>query len=39
MLLPHTFIPMDEEFYKVRKHYYRCFTAGGIEVFGRDMIC
>lgn len=38
MLLPHIFIPMDEEFYKVRKHYYRCFTAGGLKCL-EDMIC
>lgn len=23
MLLPHTFVSMDEEFYKERKRYYR----------------
>ena len=31
MLLPHTFIPVDEEFYKVRKRYHRCFTAGELK--------
>lgn len=31
MLLPHTFLSVDEEVYKVRKHYYGCFTAGELE--------
>lgn len=31
MLLPRTSFPVDEEFYKVPKHYCACFTAGELK--------